>query len=130
MSGEFYRWAVGAVLAVGLVAGGIFLARYRPGRWLKTATSRDTAGWVLVLWLLYAWQTLRVLLAWIGGPHPPAQPFTTAVVALALGAGIDAVFVYRLRRYNREVRAERTHPTEVCGCCGGRGLVPRAKEPT
>jgi hypothetical protein len=127
MSGELYRLCVAAIAAVGIAAGGTYLFLYRPSRW-RTPATRDASGWVLMLWLYLLWVGCRVAVNWWTGVVPVPVPLTAAVPVLAIGAGLDAVLIYRLRRFMTALEVERTNPTEVCPACQGRGVVPRTQE--
>lgn len=123
MDGETYRWAVAAVTGVGFAAGATYLLLYRPSRW-RSATARDSSGWVLALTLFFLWSLWRVLYVLHSDtPAPPIRPLY-AWTSLALGVLLVGVVLYRLLRFIRVLRHERTHPTVVCSCCQGSGVVP------
>jgi hypothetical protein len=129
MSGDTYRLCIAAIVIVGIAAGGIYLFLYRPSRW-RTPATRDASGWVLMLWLYLVWVGWRLTVNWQAGVGPDPVPLTSALPVLAIGVGLDAVLVYRLRRLMTALEAERTHPTEVCPTCGGAGIVPAEREET
>ena len=127
MSGTTYRYAILAILAVGLVSGGWFLILYRawrPSRWIHNPVARDASGWVLALWLYFAWAFYRTIVAWIARPNPADVSLGEAVPVIAIGFLLDGAFIVRLRRYLAVLHEEHLRPTRVCRRCGGRGVVP------
>ena len=122
MEGGLYRAAIGLVCLVGFGFGVAYLWLYRPSRW-RSATARDSSGWVLALTLFFLWSLYRTCHAlWSEVPAEPVG-WGFALSSLALGLLLVGVVGYRLWRYVRIMREERIHPTEVCPRCGGVGVV-------
>lgn len=128
MSVGTYRAILWLILLVGIAAGGTYLVLYKawqPRRW-RSILAQDASGWVVVLWLLYLWSGLRLLVNQVTGNTAASAPlpgFRAQLVTLALGFGLDGAFVMRLWRYWQAVREERRHPTRICTCCSGAGVV-------
>jgi hypothetical protein len=126
---EVYRLLVAGILAVGVVAGGWYLWLYRAwriGRWVRNPVARDASGWVALVFLLYSWSLLRLLINW--SVQYPARPgegvsLPAAAAAVILGVGLDGALIHRLISYLAVLKQEREHPTRVCNCCKGMGVV-------
>lgn len=128
MSVGTYRLLLWIILAVGIGCGGTYLVLYKAWqlrRW-RSAAMQDASAWVLILWLLYLWSGYRALVGQLTGTSSaaPLPGFRAQVIALALGFLLDVAFVGRLWRYVQAVAEERRHPTRVCRCCNGAGVVP------
>lgn len=103
-----YWIALGAVIAGGIVPAVFFLVTWRP-RARFSARQLDAGGWVGVVLALYLLAAFRAL----AGHYRLPTSAPEAVVALAIGAGIDALLWVRLVRWSR-FRREPDHPLRRC----------------
>lgn len=100
------------VLVGGWVPATLFLLVHRPPRW-RDLISLDASGWVVIIWLLYAWTGYRLA---TGRARTAIDVTSDRAIGLVIGVGIDVLvwlrLVHWLRFYRYRVRKHRSDAEE------------------